>query len=77
MMMGLCYNLQCIRIFERKEKDPSGRSEPVMMKRILCLLTAVMLCLILPAAAEENAKVVTAVELLDTYLYSMPISLRA
>ena len=34
-----------------------------MMKRILCLLTAVMLCLILPAAAEENAKVVTAAEL--------------
>ena len=34
-----------------------------MMKRILCLLTAVMLCLILPAAAEENVKVVTAVEL--------------
>ena len=63
MMMGLCYNLQCIRIFERKEKDPSGRSEPVMMKRILCLLTAVMLCFILPAAAEENAKVVTAAEL--------------
>ena len=63
MMMGLCYNLQCIRIFERKEKDPSGRSEPIMMKRILCLLTAVMLCLILPAAAEENTKVVTAAEL--------------
>ena len=63
MMMGLCYNLQCIRLFERKEKDPSGRSEPVMMKRILCLLTAVMLCLILPAAAEGNAKVVTAAEL--------------
>ena len=34
-----------------------------MMKRILCLLTAVMLCLILPAAAEENVKVVTAAEL--------------
>ena len=34
-----------------------------MMKRILCLLTAVMLCLILPAAAEENTKVVTAAEL--------------
>ena len=34
-----------------------------MMKRILCLLTAVMLCLILPAAAEENAKEVTAAEL--------------
>jgi hypothetical protein len=34
-----------------------------MMKRILCLLTAVMLCLILPAAAEENMKVVTAAEL--------------
>ena len=34
-----------------------------MMKRILCLLTAVMLCLILPAAAEGNAKVVTAAEL--------------
>ena len=63
MMMGLCYNLQCIRIFERKEKDPSGRSEPIMMKRILCLFTAVMLCLILPAAAEENTKVVTAAEL--------------
>ncbi len=34
-----------------------------MMKRILCLLAAVMLCLILPAAAEENVKVVTAAEL--------------
>ena len=34
-----------------------------MMKRIQCLLTAVMLCLILPAAAEGNAKVVTAAEL--------------
>ena len=34
-----------------------------MIKRILCLLTAVMLCLILPAAAEENTKVVTAAEL--------------
>ena len=34
-----------------------------MMKRILCLFTAVMLCLILPAAAEENTKVVTAAEL--------------
>ena len=63
MMMGLCYNLQCIRLFERKEKDPSGRSEPVMMKRILCLLTAVILCFVLPAAAEENAKAVTAAEL--------------
>ena len=34
-----------------------------MMKRILCLLIAVMLCFMLPAAAEENAKVVTAAEL--------------
>lgn len=34
-----------------------------MMKRILCLLTAVMLCFILQAAAEENADVVTAAEL--------------
>ena len=34
-----------------------------MMKRILCLLTAVILCFVLPAAAEENAKAVTAAEL--------------
>ena len=34
-----------------------------MMKRILCLLAAALLCLILPAAAEENVNVVTAAEL--------------
>ena len=34
-----------------------------MMKRILCLLAAALLCLILPVAAEENVNVVTAAEL--------------
>ncbi len=41
-----------------------------MIKKILCLLTAALLCLVLPAAAEETAEVVTAAEL-DALLESV------
>ena len=48
--------------FELRTILPKG-SESVMMKKILCLLTALFLCAVLPAAAEDALQPVTAGEL--------------
>ncbi len=49
--------------FETNETLSKG-SEPSMMKKILCLLAALLLCAVFPAAAEESApQPVTAAEL--------------
>ena len=57
MMMGMCYNFFVCTF--RTDRNTFKGSDPVMMKKILCLLAGLVLFAVLPAAAEEAAQPVT------------------
>ena len=61
MMMGMCYNLLRMFILDREQRAKG--SEPAMMKKILCLIAALTLFAVIPAAAEDAGSPVTAAEL--------------
>ena len=62
MMMGMCYNFFVCTF--RTDRNTFKGSDPVMMKKILCLLAVLSLCAVFPALAEEPQPV-TAGELAE------------